>query len=155
MLVPSIAFDRELKVLDKLGINYAVIDTDHTALGNNIIVNENVALINPDFEDNARKQIEEALDVKVKETEISEISAFGALIAYNNKGALVTNECKDFEKKFIEKSLNIECILSSINQGSPYIRSGIIVNDSGFIVGTFSTPIEINEADMAFGFLEK
>ncbi len=155
LLVPSIAFDRELKVLDKLGINYAVIDTDYTALGNNILCNDEIALVNPEIEETAKKQIGKALSVKVKDANIAEISTFGSFIAINDKGALVSSECKDFEKKFLEKSLNIECTLSTINNNSPYIRSGIIVNDKGFIVGSLSNPIEINDADITFGFLEK
>ena len=40
----------EKEVLDKLGINYKVIETKDTALGNNLLVGENYFFCNPDFD---------------------------------------------------------------------------------------------------------
>ena len=70
LLLPPICFEEELEALDKLGIKYEVIQTKLTAIGNNILANDNGALINPDFEASAVKQIKEALKVPVKEATI-------------------------------------------------------------------------------------
>lgn len=153
LLLPSMVFEHELKKLDKLGIKYALIDTKLTALGNNILVNDKGAIVNPDFTDSDIKQIESALGVKAKRATIAELDNVGSLAAMNKKNCMITRNVKESEVKLVEKTLGVECATGTINFGLPYIKSGVLVNSKGFIVSDQSTGIELVDADSALGFI--
>lgn len=152
LLVPKIAFDAELKKLDNLNIKYSIIDTDLTALGNNVLCNDKGALVNPEFTDKAIKQIEKALKVNVKKSKIAGLGTVGSLAAFNDKGCLVHRDAEDFELDLVEQTLGVEVTIGTVNFGSPYIRSGVAVNSKGFIIGDISGGPEIQNADIALGF---
>jgi len=152
LLVPKIVFDSELRLLDKLKISYAIIDTDLTALGNNILCNDNGCLISPEFEKRCTKQIEDALGVSVKRSKVASLSTIGALGIHNKKGCLLHRDAEDFEIEMVEATLGVEATIGTVNFGSPYIRSGLVANSNGFIIGNISGGPEIQNADVALGF---
>lgn len=154
ILVPSIAFENELKELDKLSINYKIIDTKFTALGNNILCNDNGAIISSEFEAKAKKDIQKALAIPTSQQQIAEMDVVGSLCALNDKGGLVHRDASETELKKIEKLLKIDMEIGTVNFGSPYIKSAVILNKNGFLTGTQTTGPEIQHADYAFGFLE-
>lgn len=153
LLVPKLAFTHELEALKKLGIKYHVITTKLTALGNNILCNDKGALINPDFGKTEEQEIKDALKVPVKRSKIANLDIVGALGALNNNGILIHRDAEDFEIDFIETTLGLKVYLGTVNFGSPYIKSGVIVNSNGFLIGESSGGPEIQNADIAFGFL--
>ncbi len=153
LLLPNIVFDDELKLLDKLEIKYAIIDTKLTALGNNILANNKGALVNPFFEDTEVKQIKKALEVDVKKATISELDNVGSLAVLNKKHCLISKLAKDSELNIVEKLLGVKCTRGTLSFGLPYISSGILTNYHGFIISDQSTGIEITDADHALGFI--
>lgn len=153
LLVPHIAFEEELRVLSRLKIKYKVIETDLTALGNNILVNNHGAIINPSFTDEEKGFIKNAFRVPVDKEHLSGLNTIGSFAVANSTGCLVTNDALKPEMRKIKKILKTPMAPSTINLGNPYIKSGIIANDYGFIVGDLSTGYEINEAEIIFGFL--
>ena len=155
-MVPGIIFDEEKEALEKLGIDYEVLKTKHTCLGNNIIIDEKNALINPEFSDAELKEIENLMSVKAKKTAIADVHAIGSLFVLNKarKKALVSNEIDLEELKMLQDTFNVEISAGSVNMGSPYVRSGIIANKNGFIIGNTSGGPEITNADESLGFLE-
>lgn len=155
LLLPKILFESELEAFDKLKIKYKIIDTKLTALGNNIVSNEKGCLINPDFGKKAEEQIKEALKIPVKKAKIADLSIVGALVVHNKKGCLIHRDAEDFEVEMIEKTLGVEAMIGTVNFGSPYVSSGITVNSKGFIIGSLSKGPEIQNADMALGFISK
>ena len=155
LLVPGIVFESELKTLDKLKIKYEVIDTKLTALGNNILCNDKGGLINSDFGEKEKKIIKKVMDVPVKTAKIADLSTVGALVVFNKKGCLVHRDAEDFEIEMIEKTLGVEATIGTVNFGSPYIKSGLVANSKGFIIGDLSGGPEIQNADMALGFLQR
>ncbi len=152
LLVPSISFDDELRRLERLSIRHTVIETRFTALGNNVLANEHGCIVNPEFEDEAVEQIEKALGVKVKKMTIAGLNTVGSLAILNRSGCLASCEITKPESEQIRKLLKLRAFPSSINQGNPYVKSGLILNDSDYVVGEQSTGIEIAELDSALGF---
>ncbi|RME78465.1 translation initiation factor IF-6 [Candidatus Woesearchaeota archaeon] len=153
ILVPNIIFDDERAQLDKLGIKYTLIDTKLTALGNNILCNDQGALINPEFTDEQLQAIQDALGVPTQRATIANLEIVGACAAINANGGIVHREIEDTEKELVEDALQIEVEASTINLGSPYIRSGILTNSKGFIIGELSAGPEVTFADECLGFL--
>jgi len=154
ILVPSIAFEEELAVLDKLKIDYKVLETKLTALGNNILVNDKGCLVNPDFSKEERAKISEAFGVDVKKGKIAGLDIVGACATYNDKGIVIHRDIISKEADAVTELLGLECTNGTVNMGSPYVKSGLIVNSKGFIVGNLSSGPEIQFVDEGLGFIE-
>jgi translation initiation factor 6 len=155
LLVPSIAFESELKVLEKLKIDYEVIETKLTALGNNILCNDNGALVNPDFPATVKKRIRQALNVQLKPGTIARMHNVGSLSISHQSKCVIHRDADKEDMEIIRELLNLEVELGTVNMGSPYLRSGIICNSNGFIVGESSGGPEIAQLDESLGFLDK
>ena len=155
LLVPEITFDYELKQLDKLKIDYTVIRSKSTALGNNLLCNDKGCLANPDFSADQKKRIRQALNVALKPGKIAGLNTVGSLAVLNSKGCIVHRDITRAEMKYVGDLLGLRCTPSTINMSSPYIRSGVLCNDNGFIVGDASGGPEITNIEQELGFLER
>jgi translation initiation factor 6 len=154
LLVPPIMFDTELERLDKLGIKYHVVDSELTALGNNLFVTDKIIIASEEYEDSALKSIEKATGIKVKKGKIGSFDIVGSLAISNKKGALVSADIEDFELKFLKDNTKLKIEKGTLNFGSPYVSSGVVCNTKGFVVGDASGGPEIQNLDVALGFLE-
>jgi translation initiation factor 6 len=155
ILVPSIAFDYEIEQLKRLDIAFSVINTNLTALGNNILCNDFGCVVNPDFSADQKKRIRQVLGVTVKPGTIAGLNCVGSLSVLNSSGCAVHRDIEADEAGFIEETLKTRCVPSTINMGSPWLRSGVICNDFGFAVGNASGGPEISNIEIELGFLEK
>ena len=155
ILIPEISFPNEKTELENHKIAYSVINSELTALGNNLLCNDNCCIINPDYNTAAANQIRQALKVPVKKGRISELNIIGSLCSLNNKYGLISNEALEFEKKFLKANLKVRLTEGTVNFGSPYISSGVICNQNGFVIGEISSGPEIANADEAFGYIDK
>ncbi|MBW2972393.1 translation initiation factor IF-6 [Candidatus Woesearchaeota archaeon] len=155
LLVPEIVFESELKHLEHLGIDYEVVKAKLTALGNNLLCNDTGCLANPDFSADQKKRIRQALGVALKPGKIAGLNTVGSVAARNSRACIVHRDITRTEKKYVEELLGIRCVPSTVNMGSPYIGSGLLCNDNGFIIGDFSGGPEIVNVEEELGFLEK
>jgi translation initiation factor 6 len=87
LLVPHIIFDKEEALLKKLGIQYTVITTDLTALGNNILCNDFGCLVSSEYSEAERETIGKALGMKAKSFKIGELDIVGSCAAATTKGS--------------------------------------------------------------------
>ena len=158
LLVPSIAFETEIKALDKIskktGLNYRIIETELTALGNNVVCSKEGCMVNPDFPEDVKKNIADALDIPVKSGRIADLPTVGSVAVLNKEGCAIHRDAEQFEEKFVSDLLKVECRTSTVNLGNPFLRSGILVNGNGFIVGDASGGPEVVYLDEIFGFIE-
>ncbi|MFT4261345.1 MAG: translation initiation factor IF-6 [Candidatus Woesearchaeota archaeon] len=150
LLVPNIAFDSELKKLDDLKIPYEVIETKFTCLGNNLLIGKKEGLINSEFSDEEVKKIEKILGIKLHKYKLSDIEAIGSIAVLNEDKGLISNNITDKEYKEIQKILGVELTPGTLNMGSEYIKSSILINKNGLIIGKGSGGPEIANADQAF-----
>ncbi|MBD3209016.1 translation initiation factor IF-6 [Candidatus Woesearchaeota archaeon] len=154
LLVPSITFDHEKEALTKLGIDYEVIETELTCLGNNILLTEKRALLNPDFKAKTVEKLKEVLRLPCEQTTIMEVEAIGSIgVIRNNKG-LFHRDIPPVRVRELEKSLGVDITLGTVNMGSPYVKSGILLGEEGFLIGDTSGGPEVKNADEALGFIE-
>lgn len=156
VLVPAVIFERELKEL-KVALKglaeVKILNTEHTALNNNILNNDKVAILSPEFSKQEVRDIEKALKVKVLQTSLADLEVPGSAGVISNKGAIFNPNLKDKEIKQIEKLLNFEIGLGTVNMGSPIVSSGLIANSNGFIIGDLTSGYEISRVDESLGFL--
>lgn len=155
LLVPSIANENEYILLKKLKINYKVIQSKFTALGNNILCNDNGALVTEGYSADTKKIIRQALHVTLHPGKIADTDVPGSCVVHNNYGAAIHAFATKEQIIEVESLLGIRCTRATANFGSPYIRSSVIANSHGMVIGDVSTGIEFENIYEALGFLEK
>lgn len=154
LIVPPIAFEYEIDALKKAGIAVKVFDTTHTALGNNLVANDHGALIGLMFSDGEREHIQQLLGVPTHQFAIADTEVVGSGLAITTKGGLMHARATGFELDMAQDTLRLPRLLTgTVNFGSPYVRSGIIANTNGFLIGSQSGGPEITNADEALGFI--
>ena len=152
LLIPGIIFDNELAKLDKLKIDYKIIKTHLTALGNNILCNDKGALVNEEFSAAEIKAIKDSLGVPVKTGKIAELDAVGALGVLNKKACLVNTDATQNEIQHIKDILGVDSETCTVNMGNPFVKSGIVCNSNGVIIGDQSGGPEMAYIAEVLGF---
>ncbi|MEA3430945.1 MAG: translation initiation factor IF-6 [Nanoarchaeota archaeon] len=153
ILLPEIVFEKELKVLDDLGIDYKIIKTKLTALGNNILCNDTGALANPDFSAETKKRIREALEVSLKPGTIADIETVGSVGITCKGRCLIHRDANLDDFEYIESLLNVKCYTGTVNLGNPYVKSGAFCNSNGFVISKMTGGPEVSNVDESLGFL--
>ena len=153
LFVPDLLPEHEIEDLEKIkGIKIIQLHTRFTALGNNIAIKDKNCLVNPNIELSVRQKLE-YLGFKVILLEIAESPTVGTCTALNHKGCLLHRDATNAMK--ISSFLNLPTNIGTVNFGSPYVRSGLIVNCNGYIVGGETTGPETQRIDETLGFINR
>jgi translation initiation factor 6 len=148
LLVPPVIFDFELNILKQNKIPYKVINTKLTALGNNLVCNNNGAIINDEFEKEAVEEIKKALKVEVKFGRIAGLEIPGSLCVANDQIAVVHDKISNKEIALVEKVLKVSVLPVTIDY-NPYIRGGFVLNNSGYLITDTVNTLELTAIDQA------
>lgn len=147
LLLPESVKEREVEEIEKAGINYHILDSIENALGNIILANDKGAVISPELEDQ-KEEIEEALEVDVETGEIASIENTGVCGSANSQGAVIHRDASEKEAEHVKQVLQLEDInIGTVNMGSPYIGSGVVLNNSFILTGHDTTGPEIGRLD--------
>ena len=151
LFIPDFIPEHELRELKKIKeVEIIQINTRFTALGNNIVIKDKDCLVNPQIEQSVKEKLE-SLGFKVSPLEIAENPTIGSCTALNHKGCLLHRDATNTRK--ISAFLNLPANIGTVNFGSPYVRSGLIVNCNGYIVGAETTGPETQRIDETLGFI--
>jgi translation initiation factor 6 len=140
--LPSFALPREIEEIEK-EIKVKIIETER-AIGNLIAVNDKNAILSNTLD----KEIDQ-IDLKILQTNLAKTDAVGSSLVLTNKGFLVNPNSTDEEIKKLQETLNINGGSSTANTGDAFIRTSIIANSTGAIVGEKTTGHEMNRIDEA------
>ncbi len=153
MVVPSFVSDEEIQALSGVVENISRVESKRTALGNLILVNDRGALVAESLcrERSVIAKIQDVLGVEVVPSHIAGMSYVGSLGATNNKAALVHPLIEDDEKRRLSDCLKVNVDTGTVNGGSPFVHSGILVNDHGVIVGPLAAGPELMVISNLFG----
>lgn len=153
IVAPSLMFDYEKtqlrEICKKHNLNLGFLNTELTALGNNLICNDNGCMVTHELEENIKDQISGVLGVDVREGKIANLEIVGSLAFATNKGCLAGDPILDEEIEVLENLLKCKVVRGTIN-GTPYIRSGIVLNSNGFILSDASLGEEVLKIKDAF-----
>lgn len=159
LILPSLVTESEelhiKKICSEAGMQCIVVSTLLTALGNNILCNDQGVLVNPEFSARVKKEIRQGLGVRLNPGTIALHEITGSLCVIRKDKALVCSRILDTEEAKLKELLGVECTHATLNFGSQNLRSAIILNNNGFIVGDMSTGVEITTADEVLGFLNQ
>ncbi len=155
LIIPSIIFDYELEALKKLKLPFHILDTQLTCLGNNVLCNDQGALINPEFSQQEMHFIQKALNVPVQKAILVELDNVGSLAALNKQGVLVHMDAGEKDLKLLKKVFGVEAFPGTVNLGNPYIKAGLLCNDQGYVIGEQSGGPEMVYVEQCLGFADK
>lgn len=133
-------------------VNIALIDSEHTAIGNLIACNDKAAIVSDKFEKKNVDLISDVLNVEVFQRKISERSEVGSCCVVTNKGFIAHLNAEN-EIKELEEIFKVQGNVGTVNFGFPFPRAGIIANSNGYIVGRSTSGIELGRIDEALNFL--
>jgi len=151
VLLPNTAYQDEYDYLkNETDLEVGVLDTKFNALGNVICANDKGAVVSPWLSKEDCSKISDVLDVEVIQKKISGFNQTGVVLVANNSGAAIHPEADEEDMKTIANVLGVKIEQSSINNGIPYVSSGILANNHCLVVGSLTTGPEIMMLTRAF-----
>ncbi|MEM5882033.1 MAG: translation initiation factor IF-6 [Candidatus Aenigmatarchaeota archaeon] len=153
LLLPKTIFENEINFFKSLDLNVDIIDSDFNALGNLILCNDKAALVSPLIEKENLKIIRDVLDVEVEVGKILKNNLIASVAYVTNKGILFNRNIEEEEAKKISEFFRVKKFgVGSVNMGNIYVSVGIVANSSGMLLGSKTSPYEIQAAMEAFDF---
>lgn len=147
VVLPRNVLDEEVErikpYLAKHDMNLYISRSKHTAMGNIILSNNRAAIIGEVIEKHEAQKIAEALNVEYMVKDIMYLNIPGSLAIVTDRGGLVHPDISDEELRFLEKFFKVNFERATVNAGIPFIKSGIVANNHGIIVGEDTTGPEI------------
>ena len=159
VLLPEIIYPNELKnlrvQLSKIGVKVFTLKTEHTAFGNNILLNDKNCILSTVYDKKTVAQIKKIFpDVNFEQMDLAKLSIPGSAGKVTNKGGVFSPNLNDSDIAKVEKLFGFEIGLGTVNMGNPFVSSGIIANSFGFVVGANSSGYEMARVDESLGFLK-
>ena len=143
----------ELEKLKKAGLNVGVVHDKYTALGNLVLLNDRGAIASEVLSREAAKVMEDALGCEVALKDLGGYKIVGSLGVATNKGALLHPNLEEEELDWVEEVLKVEVDIGTVNQGVGYVKTGIVANSKGALIGSATTGPEIARIEDSLGFL--
>lgn len=144
-------YDEEISHLKKQ-TETLVLETKHTALGNLVLMNDRGIIISREIGEHG-KEIGKFFGLPVQVGTISGEPLVGSLGIANNNGCLVHKGIREKEKQTIEKVLQVPAMQGTVNFGNPWVKSGIITNSSGLLMGYLTSGPEMGVIAEGLGFV--
>jgi translation initiation factor 6 len=153
VVVGDIATVRELKVLKATGLKLLTLDDPFNAVGNNVLVTDAGALVNPDYSDEVIAGFEKVFGVPVHKGTLAGLGTVGMGGVATPGGVLVHPKSTPEERETARRAFGREVMVGTINHGTGLIGAGLVANSKGALIGDASTNIEIGRIEDALGFL--
>ena len=150
VLVPHTIREYELSRIVEHA-NAVVVDSKWTALGNVVLTNDSGALIHPESSEELITAINDELKVKPTFGKLGNLPFVGALAVATNKGAMLSPNTLDEEREVAKSALHVETELSSTNGGISFVKSGILANSKGAVVGPLTRGAELMQVSRTLG----
>lgn len=132
-------FPRELRV--------GIMQENVNAAGNNILTNDNAALVNPNASNHTVKMLGDVLGVQVERGRVAGIETVGSACICTNKGVICHPLTAQDELKEISAFFKVPATVATLNYGTPYLGACAVANSKGALVGSRTTPIELGRLE--------
>ena len=123
-------------------IEVEVFKTKLTALGNNILLSDKVALIHTSYPESEKEFIESFFGVETISCTLMGNPLIGSLTFSTSKGILVHPNISEEELVWLSEKFERKANVTTVNRGVPYPRVGIIANSNGALLGSDTTGSE-------------
>ena len=153
LLVSSRATERECdRIADETGLPVTELPGRINAAGNVVVANDAGAYVHPDLTRGAVQTVRDALDVPVQRGTIAGVYTVGTAAVATNRGVLCHPKTDDETLDELEELLGVPADIGTINYGGALVGSGLVANDSGYVVGESTTGPELGRIDAALGY---
>lgn len=155
LLASSRITDRERdRIEDAVGLPVTELPGRINAAGNVVVATDEGAYVHPDLSREAVTAVKEGLDVSVERGDLAGVQTVGTAAVATNAGVLCHPKATDAELDALEDALGVPADIGTINYGSPLVGSGLIANDTGYVVGQDTSGPELGRIDAALGYVE-
>jgi len=156
IILPKIVKDSELseikRILKKYDVNLLVLESKYTALGNLILTNNKGTVIYPEFEKEVINTIRDTLGVEnIEQRYIAGIPVVGSIGVVTDNGGIIHPGASDTELQSLEEVFKVPLTTGTVNFGVVFVRSGLVANNHGILVGENTTGPELMRIQEAFG----
>jgi len=124
-------------------INVGVLESNLNAVGNNILTNDKIAIVNPDYSQRSTSRISDILGVEVIKSKIGGFKTVGSSNILTNKGLAINNRATDSEKEHLEGLVGFSSERTTANTGALSIGLSVVCNSYGIAVGPETTGFEL------------
>lgn len=148
LLLGNIVREEEVDRIRKAVGDALVVDVldeiKENALGNMILANDSTAIVSPLIPPPAKAKIADTLDVEVVQMKLGGSNFVGALGVATNRGVLLSPILSDEEVNTLISLMKVpKGGIGTVNRGNVFVKSGVIANSRGALVGYDTTGIEI------------
>jgi len=146
ILVPDITKQEEIDALKEAidgSIKIVTVNTKHTALGNLISANNKAAYISKSFEKEVEETIASALKIPVYRRSYLGLPIIGSMVVANDRIAFIHPMIPETEIITISNELMVTPVHATVNEGVGFVKIGIVMNNSGILVGSTTTGPEL------------
>jgi len=153
LLVSSRVREREReRIADAVDVRLTELPGRINAAGNVVVANDNGAYVHPDLSREAVRAVKRGLEVPVERGDIAGARTVGTAGVATNRGVLCHPKSTDEELDALEALLDVPADIGTINYGAPLVGSGLVANDTGYVVGERTTGPELGRIDSALGY---
>jgi len=147
----NFATEEEVKAF--LKVDVIRLDDRLNACGNNILVNDNGCLVNPELSDESVRLLEKVFNVEVFRGTVAGQSTVGSVCKVTNKGLVCHPSASEDDMALLKDIFKVNPRITTLNYGSPYVGASIVANSKGGVVGSRSTPIEQGRVEEALDII--
>lgn len=153
LLVPDLIETDVENLKKELGINVARMPGKYTALGNQILANDNGAIVNPDLSDDAIELVRETLNVPPERSTIAGLKSVGSAGVATNRGVLLHPDVTKDELSNVEEVLKVHADIGTALGGIKYVGACMVANSVGVLTGEPTTGPELGRIESSLGFV--
>ena len=150
VLVPHTIRDYELDRIREFS-TVVIVNSKWTALGNVILTNDSGAVVHPEASEEILSAVSDELKVSPVLSTLGALSFVGALGVATDRGALLSPNTSEEERVAVKNALHVEAELSSTNGGVAFVKSGILANSRGAVVGPLTRGAELMQVSRTLG----
>jgi translation initiation factor 6 len=145
-VAPRSMFDDEINRIAQ-HVKVTRVPDRHNAMGNNILANDNGAIVHPEFKDSTVELISKALGVPAERGTVAGYSTVGSAAVATNKGLICHPHTSSSEMDVLERMLGVKPQICTANYGTGQVGACMIANSRGALVGERTTPIELGKVE--------
>ncbi|MFQ5815760.1 MAG: translation initiation factor IF-6 [Candidatus Hydrothermarchaeaceae archaeon] len=153
ILLPKYVYGEEMRRMKDIEMNVVVVEDKYTALGNLVLLNDYGAIASSVFSDETVRAMEHALGCEVERGELAGFRTIGSIGLATNKGALIHPMVEEEKLKWVEEILRVDVDVGTVNRGTGLVRTGMIANSNGVLVGVDTTGPEMARIEDSLGLL--
>ncbi|MEB3756086.1 MAG: translation initiation factor IF-6 [Desulfurococcales archaeon] len=155
IIIPRTSSDSEIRklkgIVKTMGLELGVLPSRNNAVGNMVLANNKAALVYPELDDDSVRVIKDVLDVEVTRKSIIGIPTVGSLGVITDRGGIVHRDVAEDELDWLSEYFKVNIITGTVNFGVSFIKTGLVANSKGGLVGSETMGPELVRIQMALG----